>query len=184
MPRLNEWGGVKPWEDVGAANMNDLIKEFGNWLATTPLSAWEGGQNWLIPNSQAIHIVCVGMLFAAVGRLDLRLLGVFGLNQPVSQMVKRYVPWMWGMLLVLLTTGIVQTVAEPARELMNPSFRYKMLLLVIVLGTTLWLIQQLKTRAAEWDKLPVSGTSKLVGGVSIACWVVMIFLGRWIAYTQ
>lgn len=164
--------------------INEVIQNFSNWISTTPLSAWEGSQDWLIPNSQAIHIICVSLLVGTVGRLDLRLLGWFGKDQPVSQMTRRYVPWMIVLLCILAFTGALQTIAEPTRELMNPSFRWKMLLLLVVIGSTWWLTAQLKANAARWDALPVSGASKLVGGVSILCWLAIVLLGRWIAYTQ
>jgi hypothetical protein len=164
--------------------INQVITSFCNWLSNTQLSAWEGGQDWLIPVSQSVHIICVSLLVGTIGRLDLRLLGVFGTNQAVSEMTRRYVPWMWRLLLVLLFTGILQTIAEPTRELMNPSFRWKMFLLAVVLLSTWWLVEQLKTKSVQWDSLPVSGASRLVGGVSIFCWVVIVLLGRWIAYTQ
>ena len=164
--------------------INEAIQSFSTWISTTPLSAWEGTQSWLIPNSQAIHIISVSLLVGTIGRLDLRLLGWMGLDQTVSEMSRRYAPWMWGLLAILFCTGLVQTIAEPTRELMNPSFRYKMLLLAIVLGSTVWMMQQLRTKAVAWDALPVSAASRLVGGVSIACWVTIVLLGRWIAYTQ
>ena len=59
-----------------------------------------------------------------------------------------------------------------------------MLLLAIVLSSTVWMARQLKTHAAQWDRLPVSTASRVVGGVSILCWVSIVLLGRWIAYTQ
>lgn len=138
----------------------------------------------MIPVSQSIHIIAISLLAGTMLRMDARLVGIFGRNQSVADMANRFVPWTWRLLLVALCTGIVQTVAEPTRQLMNPSFRWKMFLLITVLTLTAISVRQIRKGAKGWDHLPTSIAPKLVGVVSICCWVSIILFGRWIAYTQ
>ena len=74
----------------------------------------------------------VAIVMSCMAMLDLRLIGVVGKRQPISRMVSKFVPWVWGALPVLLTTGIILTIGEPSRELLNPYFRAKMLMLGII----------------------------------------------------
>jgi len=161
-----------------------MIQEFCTWLSNTPVSIWIQTANWVIPTSQSIHIIAISLLAAVMLRMDARLLGAFGRNQSVAEMADRYVPWTWRLLLIALATGIVQTVAEPTRQLMNPSFRWKMFLLVVVLALTALFVQQVRKNAVGWDRLPTSFGAKIIAVVSICCWISIILLGRWIAYTQ
>jgi len=160
------------------------VQNFCNWLGNTPVSVWIQTANWVIPWSQSIHIMAISLLAGVMLRMDARLLGVFGRNQSVAEMADRYMPWLWRLLLVALCTGIIQTVAEPTRQLMNPSFRWKMFLLVIVLTLTMLFVRQVRKNAIGWDNLPTSYGAKLIALVSIGCWISIILLGRWIAYTQ
>lgn len=161
-----------------------MIQEFCNWLSNTPMAVWLDGTSWVIPTSQSIHIVAISLLAAVMLRMDARLLGVFGRNQSVAEMADRYIPWTWRLLLVALATGTIQTVAEPTRQLMNPSFRWKMFLLVVVLSLTALFVHQVRKQAPGWDRLPTSFGAKAIAVVSICCWISIILLGRWIAYTQ
>ena len=161
-----------------------MIQEFCTWLSNTPVSIWIQTANWVIPTSQSIHIIAISLLAAVMLRMDARLLGAFGRNQSVAEMADRYVPWTWRLLLIALATGIVQTVAEPTRQLMNPSFRWKMFLLVVVLALTALFVQQVRKNAVGWDRLPTSFGATIIAVVSICCWISIILLGRWIAYTQ
>jgi hypothetical protein len=160
------------------------VQTFCNWLSNTPVSVWIQTTNWIIPWSQSVHIIAISLLAGVMLRMDARLLGVFGRNQTVAEMADRYMPWLWRLLVVALCTGIIQTVAEPTRQLMNPSFRWKMFLLALVLTLTILFVRQVRKNVDGWDRLPTSYGAKLVATVSICCWISIILLGRWIAYTQ
>jgi len=45
-------------------------------------------------------------------------------------------------------------------------------------------VRQVRKNAIGWDNLPTSYGAKLIALVSIGCWISIILLGRWIAYTQ
>lgn len=165
-------------------SINDQIQNFCNWLSNTPVSVWIQSTSWVIPWSQSFHIMSISLVAAMMLRMDARLLGIFGRKQSVAEMADRFIPWIWRLLCVALATGILQTVAEPTRQLMNPSFRYKMLLLAIVLILTFVFVHQARKSPRGWDQLPTNIGAKLIGFVSICCWISIILLGRWIAYTQ
>ena len=157
-----------------------MIQSFCDWLSNTSLSLTIQTVMWIIPAVQTIHILCVAIVMSCMAMLDLRLIGVAGKRQPISRMVSKFVPWVWGALPVLLTTGIILTIGEPSRELLNPYFRAKMLMLAIVIGITLVVQRQNKKDTSFWELR--RGTAAIAGAFSLLLWVGIITAGRWIAY--
>jgi hypothetical protein len=73
-------------------------------------------------------------------------------------------------------------IGEPARSLLNPAFRLKMILLAFALVLT-WLLQMMQRRdPALGDTGSVRGAAMALAAVSIVLWSGIIFAGRWIAY--
>jgi hypothetical protein len=94
----------------------------------------------------------------------------------------RFLPLVWWTLLVLLATGIIMIIAEPARSLKNPAFQLKMGLLIAALTVTA-LFQFLHRRnAAFGDAAGPRAAAVTLAVVSILLWSSIIFAGRWIAY--
>jgi hypothetical protein len=86
-------------------------------------------------------------------------------------------------LLLLLATGAIMIIAEPARSLKNPAFQIKMVLLISALVVT-GLFQVLQRRNAAFGDLRTGprAAAATVAIVSMLLWSSIIFAGRWIAY--
>jgi hypothetical protein len=159
------------------------LSELSAWLEKTHLSQLIQSHEWVIPAVQSMHILAISMLAASALMINLRLLGLYAADQPLNEVLARFLPFIWWPLLVLLLTGMVMIIGEPPRSLKNPAFQLKMLLLLAALLVTA--ICQIAPRLQ-----PAFGeisTGRTVGAVilastSIALWVGIIFAGRWIAY--
>jgi len=163
--------------------MLSTLRAFGDWLATTSLSATIQNVSWIIPTVQTVHIVCVAIVIAATFLVDLRILGIFSRSQPLAALSHRFLTWIWYALIVLFVTGSLLIIGEPARSLMNPAFGLKMLMLVIVALLTVVLQRPLATNAGYWDASGARvATAKGIAVVSLALWSCIVFAGRWIAY--
>jgi hypothetical protein len=117
--------------------------------------------------------------------VDLRLLGVRATDQPVVALTRRFLPFIWWPLPVLLATGAVLIIAEPARALENPVFVLKMSLLLAAAAVTLACQLPLRRDPGFWEVS--SGrrrAGQLLAGASLPLWIGIIFAGRWIAYVQ
>ncbi len=156
-----------------------MLQNFCNWLSNTPLSLKIQTVLWIIPAVQTMHILCVAIVMSTMAMLDLRLVGVTGRGQPIAQAVRRWAPWVWGTLPVMLLTGCILIIAEPTRELMNPYFRAKMVMLVVAVAIMLLLSVKNKD-AAYWQTRALA--AKFAGSVSLLLWVGIVAAGRWIAY--
>jgi hypothetical protein len=138
---------------------------------------------WAVPAVQTIHILAIAVVASSALMLDLRLIGVLWANRPMKDVTARFLPLVWWPLLVLLATGAIMIIAEPARSLKNPAFQLKMVLLIAVLLVTL-LFQYFQRRNGAFGD-PRSGPRAIAATlavVSMLLWSSIIFAGRWIAY--
>jgi uncharacterized membrane protein SirB2 len=156
-----------------------MVQNFCSWLANTPLSLKIQTVLWIIPLVQTIHILCVAIVMSSMAMLDMRLVGLTGKSQTISRAVSRWVPWVWGTLPVMLLTGTILIIGEPTRELMNPYFRTKMAMLLVVIAITA-LIQRKNRDAEFWKNRAIA--AKFAGALSLLLWMGIVTAGRWIAY--
>lgn len=161
------------------------LHQFCEWLSNTPVSMTVQNVTWIIPTVQTVHIVCIAVVIGSMAMLDLRLFGIAGLSDSVSGTARRLLPWVWWSLPVLLLTGIVLIIGEPPRELENPTFIKKMLLLVAAIVVTAGFQSTLRKDVGFWEATPGRRIgAKVLAVVSIALWIAIVFAGRLIAYTD
>jgi hypothetical protein len=160
------------------------LDAFCNWLGATALSQTFQTVSWIVPAVQTVHILAVAAVVSSALMLNLRLLGV-GLDQPLAAVTRRFLPFIWWPLPILLLTGAVLITAEPARSLENPVFLLKMGLLLAAAAVTLVCQIPLRGNPQFWEVS--SGrrrTAQLIAVASMPLWVAIICAGRWIAYVQ
>ena len=159
------------------------MNDFAQWLATTDISLAIQTRSWVIPTVQSIHIVCIGIVLASVFMIDLRIFGLAGRDQTLKQTTRRFSPWLWGALVVLLVTGALMVVGEPVRELMSFSFWLKMSLLVLGILIAVVFQLALKRNERDWEHAIVNRwTTKSLAVLTLLVWCSIIVLGRLIAY--
>jgi hypothetical protein len=161
------------------------LDSFCNWLAATPVSQVLQTVGWIIPAVQTVHILAVAAVVTSALIIDLRLLGIRGQEQSVVAVARRFLPFIWWPLPVLLATGVLLIIAEPARALENPVFVLKMGLLLAAAGITLACQIPLKRNEAFWELSAArKRAAQLIAAASIPLWVAIVCAGRWIAYVQ
>ncbi len=135
---------------------------------------------WAIPAVQTVHILAIAALMASMLMINLRLVGMVGRDQTLARVSARFSPVMWWALPVLLASGLILVIGEPARALKNNLFQIKMLLVISAIIVTVFFTRPLKKNPTYWDGR--AGLGVLVALVSTALWIGIIFAGRWIAY--
>ena len=175
--------------------LTTLLTVGANWLKSTPLaelSLWIAGtpfgtainqNSWITPTIQSFHILGVAATFSAALMIVLRIFGVAGKEHAMAEIERRYAPWIWGGLGLLLVSGILVVIAEPARELLNLGFWVKMSLIVAVAAATRWFQLSSRHNSALWQPTS-SGYVAIQTGAAVVTgvWCLIIILGRWIAY--
>ena len=139
--------------------------------------------SWFVPLVQTVHIIAIAVLLSSVYFISFKLLGLIRGSQSLAAASARSMPWMWSALGVLLVTGALLTITEPARELLNWAFRTKMVL-VLTLSALLLLIQaRLRGNAAYWSESPAKrSAARAIGAAALLIGAAIVTAGRWIAY--
>ncbi len=176
-------------------SLGDLIYALGQWLRTTPmteLSLWIqttllskviDRNFWVIPVIQTIHILAIAATFGSVVMVNLRIVQLAGQGRTMAQTVRRYLPWVWGGLATLLVTGLGMVIGEPVRELTNPVFWFKMILIIVAALVSLWFQDSVQKNAERWEMTPGGRVAiRTAAGTVIGLWCLIMLAGRWIAY--
>jgi magnesium-transporting ATPase (P-type) len=160
-----------------------VIEQFCDWLSRTGVSVAFQSANWFVPLVQTVHIIAIAILLTAVYVMSFRLIGLTRGAQPLATLAAKSTPWIWTTLCVLLISGSLLTITEPARELLNWAFRVKMLM-VLALAAIMWTVQSRARRNPQyWTESPLRrGAARALGIVSILVGAGIVTAGRWIAY--
>ena len=159
------------------------IVAIADWIASTPLSALIATRLWAIPTIQSLHIISLAFVLVSAVVIDLRILGVLSKDQPLSDMARRHLPAVWIALICAAITGSLLLIAEPVRSLPTWEFQSKMAMLLVVIIITLSFQRLIAARAPQWDSAPaLPAAARVTALVSIALWMLIIVMGRWIAY--
>jgi hypothetical protein len=161
-----------------------MIQRFCDWLAATSLSQLFADLNWFVPTVQTLHILSIAVVVITLGMLDFRLLGLTRRGPALEVMAGKFIPWTWRALVVLLLTGILLIITEPARELMNNTFRLKMVLVLVLIFLTLAVERASAREPGYWSASPAR--RRLGGALGLASLVLCVGIvaaGRLIAYT-
>lgn len=160
-----------------------VMQRLSDAIAQTDSSTAIASAGWIIPTVQAIHILAIAIVMSATAMLNLRLAGFIGQDSSVRHLASRSLPWLWWSLPVLLATGLVMIVGEPARELTNAFFWSKMAMVVLATALTVGLQRLLDDRPYR-DMAPAKRrATRALSLLSLALWLAIIFCGRWIAYS-
>jgi hypothetical protein len=159
------------------------LQDFSTWLAATPASLFIQATDAIVPAVQTIHILCIAVVVSGVLLVHLSTLGIAMRSQSGAALARRFFPWLWWALLLLLLTGAVLITAEPGRSLTNWVFQLKMLLVISAVVLTLLFQRPLRKDPDYWQRSAARRTG--AGAIAIASlgvWVGVVFAGRWIAY--
>jgi hypothetical protein len=159
------------------------LPQFALQLQATPVSEFIAKNQYVIPLLQVIHILALSMLFTAFIMINARLFMMAGKSRTLAQTLRRFLPWVWWSLLVLLITGVLMAVGEPPRDLTNPAFWTKMVFVPVAALLTLAFQTSANRNIVAWDTPrggPVVVKAASVGFILL--WCVIMALGRWIAY--
>jgi hypothetical protein len=135
---------------------------------------------WLFPAIEAVHLLALVVIAAAVLVVDMRLFGVGLREQRVSQLAEDAHPWFLGSLAVMLVTGFLLFLAESIKCYYSFAFWVKMTCLALAVLFTL----TVKYRVAFAEEVRIAPIwRKLVAIVSVSLWAGVGWGGRWIGFS-
>lgn len=159
------------------------LLRFCEWLASTPGSIALHESRYVFLIVLTVHVLTLAVFVGTALMIDLRLLGVTMKRVPVSEVVGRLLPWSAAGLLVMIASGALLFYSAPLVRYHNLFFRFKMVALVLAVLNAWVFHKTVYRRVADWDLDAVPPrTARLVGGLSLVLWAVIITAGRMMAY--
>ena len=138
---------------------------------------------WTFPLIETVHVIGLGISVGILVTLDLRLVGAGMRHISPSQIMKQLKTWYMIGFAAMMISGVFLFWSEAARAYRSDTFRIKILFLILAGINAAFYEVKYVPIAAAWDKTGAIPTgAKMVGWVSLICWLGVIGFGRWTAY--
>jgi hypothetical protein len=170
------------WSHAAAQGKNWVIEHFCDWLVATPLSTAFQTWTWFVPTVQIVHIICISVVFTVVLRTGVRLLRPQSKSGTLGAFLGAQMPALWTAMALLLVSGSLLTIAEPARELLNWAFRTKMVLVLLLVGIIVSVRHVTRDNTAFGDDRKTRAVARATAILLLVLGIAIITAGRWIAY--
>jgi hypothetical protein len=132
---------------------------------------------------ESVHVLSITLLVGTIAILDLRMLGLILREIRVSRIARAVLPLTWAGFVFMLTSGFLLFWAEAAKNYLNPAFRVKMVLLLLVGLNPLIFHTTVYRRVTQWEIEHRSPwRARAAACASLLLWGGVIVAGRAIAY--
>jgi uncharacterized membrane protein len=154
------------------------------WLQSLPLAVFIHKTPWAFTTIEVVHVFAVSMVLGTIALVDLRLLGLASTKRPFAEFSRQILPFTWVAFVVGVIAGSLLFISKATDYFVNPVFWIKMLLIALA-GINMVIFEFNTVRdVQQWNLNPMPPPrARLAGGISITCWVLVVFLGRLIAFT-
>lgn len=159
------------------------LSHFCQWLANTQWSVALHESRYAYSYIESVHVLTLCLFLGTAVLLDLRLMGIAMRRTPVSEFLRRVMPWTLAGFVVMVISGGILFYAIPVRTYHSIWWRGKMLMLVLA-GLNAWYFHaRAQRKIAEWDSNPIPPRRvRAAGCVSLILWAGIAVAGRMIAY--
>lgn len=146
-------------------------------IQTNAIADALNSSEWVFPIAECFHIAAFAWSIGMIALVDYRMLG-FGIEHTTpSQVAKATAPWTLLGLAVVLLSGPLLFLSDTRMYLHNPSFRFKMYALAIAI-----IYNYTIHRKVALSESSSGGVRMIVGVVSLALWISVVFGGLFIAF--
>jgi hypothetical protein len=131
------------------------------------------------------HLACIAVFGGMILMTDLRLLGLAMTKYSVTDVVNQLKVWKRIGFVIMIGCGIMLGGAKFGQYYDNPYFQLKMFLLLMVGVHALIFRPRVYNNTVAIDRAPaIPGVAKLAACLSLALWLGIMSMGRWIAYYE
>ena len=135
--------------------------------------------SYVYPVILSTHVACIALFGGLILLTNLRLLEWSLTDVPVHAVIERFRPWKQLGFVVMVSCGGLLAASKASEYFVNPFFQIK-IALIGALGVHGTYFRRSVYRPAGAAIPPGSATAAAV--TSIALWLAIVTLGRWIAY--
>jgi len=161
-----------------------MIKQFFQSIEATPWGTAVRESTWLFPTIESIHVLSLVLVVGSIMVVDLRLLNIASRKRSVKELTDEILPWTWTAFVCALVTGSLLFSSSAVRYTGIWQFDAKMCMLVLAaINMGIFHLGAFRSVGA-WDIAPTAPpfAAKLAGGISLAIWITIVALGRWIGF--
>lgn len=160
------------------------VQSFWESLEASPVGDFIASSAWAFPTIESVHVIALVTVVGTVTIMDLRLLGLASGSWKVTQLSRDTLRWTWMAFVLAAITGTLLFVSKAHVYAREPWFLGKLALIALA-GLNMAVFHALTWKTVgEWDSARDAPTAaKIAGGLSLACWVLAVFFGRWIGFT-
>jgi len=153
-------------------------------LEASPVGDFVASSAWAFPLVESLHVISIVTVLGTVAIMDLRLLGLTSGGWAVTQVSRDTLRWTWLGFACAVVTGSTLFVSKAHIYAIEPYFLWKLALMGVAALNMLYLHTHAWKRVGEWDtSRQIPNAVKIAGLVSLTCWVIIIFCGRFIGFT-
>jgi hypothetical protein len=157
----------------------DLLQK----MYDSPLGTALSESLYVYPLVEGTHLLSLALSFGLILFTDLRLIGVFLRDIPVSQILQQLRPLLLIGFVITFISGILLTFAAGPGLVATPLFPLKLVFIFLAGLNALWFELKFGRTVAAWGNDPVfPAGAKTAGWISLISWSLVVILGRLIPY--
>lgn len=161
-------------------SLDSLLQQLYDAPVSASIREYTGAFPWI----ESFHVLALTLVFGTIFIVDLRLIGVASHRRGARQLILDLLPFTWGAFALAVVTGALLFASNAVAYAHNAPFLWKMLAIVAAGLNMAFFHLTAYRRIVDWDDaLPPPLAARMAGMTSLALWVLVIFLGRWIGFT-
>jgi hypothetical protein len=139
---------------------------------------------WAFTTVEVVHVFAVSLVLGTIAIVDLRLLGFGSTKRPFTELSRQVLPFTWAAFVLAVLAGLLLFTSRATEYFVNPVFWIKMLLIGVA-GINMMIFEFITVRDVQkWNLHPTpAAAARRAGGISMACWLLVVAFGRLIAFT-
>ena len=156
------------------------IAEVFHWTQNTGWATALRESDVVYPVVLSLHLSAIALFGGTILLTNLRLLGLALKASPVAEVVRQLRPWKWAGFFLIVPCGVLLASAKADTYYPNHYFRIKLFLLAGVGIHALFFRRSVYGPTAA----AAPARAKLAACLSLALWLGILSMGRWIAYYE
>lgn len=149
------------------------------------VAEWMRSSLKAMPIVEATHVLAVALVFGSIFIVDLRLLGLLETRRAFTKVADELLRITWAGFALAVVTGALMFAPNAITYYNNAAFRWKLAALAAA-GINMAIFELMTVRGVgAWDYAKRTPSAARVAGLlSIALWLTVIVLGRWIGFSK
>lgn len=163
--------------------MEAKLLEWAQALADSQVGTTIAESSWIFPALEVLHVIGLAIVVGTIAVVDLRLLSLASKHRSVRELTDETLPYTYAGFAIALTSGVLMFISNAVTYFENTPFRVKLILLAVA-GINIVFFHYVTYRNVEtWDRdTRTPAAAQAAGAMSLLTWVVIVGLGRWIAF--